>query len=740
MLGLRQLLGFSVSGYDNIPTLAVAVIPNGGSRAIDKMAHRIARALGRFPYFIVVSGFRTPGDPDELKRLVRAVGARGGQCTDQKFSFTEVKVDPAAVARTRKATAYSRTHLPLAPHTDSSYLPTPHQLVAFQCVVADARGGENAMVPVDTVLDRLSEREREILSQPIFPFSRGNFPVLARDRSGANIRYYRRQIDQAVADGAVIPAEALASLDRLDTILDNEANAFPFKLGEGDAVIFNNTKVLHARRGFPEQSNRELFRIRYHVDVEQASRRFAFSGLLGGTRHMRHAEPTSPPSGATLAPLRPVAPPTADQQPSTIPANRNRAKALAERGRFHEALPAIRAALEEKPADLDLMRHLAGLYYQADDWDAMQGVMAAISALFPVLEEGSQKPYLPVVMRARGMKGAKYRLTSRGGRYTASFEGGHFSLKELMDDVAANEAILHVFDSAPVLPEGTGLPDLLLNTIACADRMAASLQALADFCSAYPHMPVINDPLKVLQTSREMNARRLNDIDGLVFPQTKRVGWDGDGLPAVQQAFSAAGFTFPLIVRPVETHTGVGVARVHTMEELSRYFYAAQPGRDYYLIQYHDLSGNDGLFRKSRTFCIDGRYYPVASLTHNDWNVHSGDRYSVMDKNPDLQTAEQAYLSGFEGWLGPDNLARLETVRDMVGLDFFGIDFTKLPDGRLFLFELNAAMRHNFDHVGAFPYTAPYLQAVSAAFGKMIDTRLGDSRSKWLALSNRAGM
>ena len=67
----------------------------------------------------------------------------------------------------------------------------------------------------------------------------------------------------------------------------------------------------------------------------------------------------------------------------------------------------------------------------------------------------------------------------------------------------------------------------------------------------------------------------------------------------------------------------------------------------------------------------------------------------------------------------PGNLPRLR-------LDFFGIDFTVLEDGRLFIFELNAAMRHNFDHAPAFPYTWPHLRAISQAFHAMAESRAGE--------------
>ncbi|MEL6854810.1 MAG: hypothetical protein AAFO83_06835, partial [Cyanobacteria bacterium J06607_13] len=90
-----------------------------------------------------------------------------------------------------------------------------------------------------------------------------------------------------------------------------------------------------------------------------------------------------------------------------------------------------------------------------------------------------------------------------------------------------------------------------------------------------------------------------------------------------------------------------------------------------------------------------------------------------------LQLAStQTFLNTTADYLGEENIARLYRIRDLVQLDFFGIDFTVLSDNRLFIFELNAAMRHNFDHAKNFPYTEPHLRRVSDAFAAMVKARL----------------
>jgi hypothetical protein len=197
----------------------------------------------------------------------------------------------------------------------------------------------------------------------------------------------------------------------------------------------------------------------------------------------------------------------------------------------------------------------------------------------------------------------------------------------------------------------------------------------------------------------------------------------------VIQEIMGLGFVFPMIVRRVGSQTGSSVALLQDEAALSNHFQQSPPNQEYYVIQFKDCRRSQNVYNKTRVFCIDGTFYPVANLFNDSWNIHSGDRYSLMDKTPWTQEEEQAFLNDPVSYLGRETFDKFEKIREMVGLDFFGIDLTLLPDGTLFIFELNAAMRHNFDHAGNFPYTAPHLQRVSQAFDAMVQRRLQVSQA-----------
>jgi len=715
-----------------LPRIEATEIPTYRPRALKALARRIARTITRYPYFTVVSGFDTVANEEEIKALAGMLGTLGGGAkqTQPPLSFTRVTVNPEAVRRTRKATAYSRTHLPISPHTDSSYLPEPHDLVAFQCVVADTGGGENAMVAVTDVLSCLDHGDIKRLRQPVFPFSRGYFPVLEGEGAETTIRYYRTQIDQAVLDGASLSEDDRALLGRLDDVLAHRAQAFTFKLEEGEAVFFANQKVLHARTGFTADSNRTLFRVRHTVDLKRA----AAGGLKSWLSGLRAKPDTAPVRRDPVHDLRDQVAESPDD-PLLV---RRLSTILASRGAFSEAAVWNQKALALAPTAYDNLVLKSCLRWEEGDREGAQEALRQLAEHHPFEFPRRADPAGPNILRVRGMKNVKYQLRTKARGFEPSLEGGHFSVSNFLRDRRYNVWLHNIYDTPAEWPGDRPAPDLVLNTIACADRMTDSLKALSKFLAAWPGVPVINHPDKVLQTTREQNCRRLGAIDGVVFPKTERVHWDGGDTGSMVSAITERGFSYPLVLRPVETHTGVEVALAADAEAVKSYFGEARAGRDYYFIQYHDLSDERGFFRKSRTFCIDGQFHPVASLVHNDWNVHSGDRYSVMVDSEELQASEQAYLKDFEGWLGPDNVARLEEVRKLIGLDFFGIDFCKLDDGRLFIFECNAAMRHNYDHAGAFPYTEPYLDRVSDAFDAMLTARTGPVAHEWMKLSQRA--
>ena len=283
--------------------------------------------------------------------------------------------------------------------------------------------------------------------------------------------------------------------------------------------------------------------------------------------------------------------------------------------------------------------------------------------------------------------------------------------------------IMNLYDSSLDLAFPAPPFHLLLNTIAAAEWMEDALNVLIEFLEKYPDVPVINHPAQIMMTTREINYRRLSALDGVLFPDTVGFSFDGYAMEKQFDRMKEVSSNFPIMLRPTNTHTGIGVALVRDEAEFRGYLAAQGPGR-YYAIAYHDLKDDRGLFNKMRTFCIDGNYYPVANLHHNDWHVHGDDRYSVMDQEAGLQDQEKAFLGDMGSYIGSENIKRLDSIREVIGLDFFGIDFTILPDGHLFLFECNAAMRHTFRHVESFPYTSSALHKITDAFGEMVKQRL----------------
>jgi glutathione synthase/RimK-type ligase-like ATP-grasp enzyme len=69
-------------------------------------------------------------------------------------------------------------------------------------------------------------------------------------------------------------------------------------------------------------------------------------------------------------------------------------------------------------------------------------------------------------------------------------------------------------------------------------------------------------------------------------------------------------------------------------------------------------------------------------------------------------------------------MAAIEAVGHRLGLDYAGIDFAVLRDGRAVVFEANATMLvHPEDANGEFAYKNPYAARIFAAFQAMIADR-----------------
>ena len=255
--------------------------------------------------------------------------------------------------------------------------------------------------------------------------------------------------------------------------------------------------------------------------------------------------------------------------------------------------------------------------------------------------------------------------------------------------------------------------DCILNLITEAEENGRVLENLRKFIRGYRDR-VINRPEAVLQTTRDLVARRLAGIPGLVVPRVLRLR---DSKTAAQMVERAA-LNFPMIVRRVGTHTGEIVGR---FDDLAALRSAPIEGGEHLAIEFVDFRSADGLHRKYRVFFIGQRRVFRHLLISDSWNVHAADRQRVMAERPELVAEEQALFADPENAF-PNEVQRvLAAVGERMPLDFFGMDFGILPDNRVVLFEANATM--NFFPLSPdprFAYLANCVQPAREAFHELL--------------------
>lgn len=229
---------------------------------------------------------------------------------------------------------------------------------------------------------------------------------------------------------------------------------------------------------------------------------------------------------------------------------------------------------------------------------------------------------------------------------------------------------------APVAPA-------LINHMADPDRYARALKRV-EVLRARLNVPCFNAPLAVAKTTRDGISTMLQGIEGLVVPKVVR--FRPKRPEDFAGTFAAQGFRFPVLTRMVGTQAGMTVVRVDGPDQWDQVHAMPWGGGEVYMIQAVIAPGADGLFRKLRLAFIGGQVLVRHHITSENWMVHRAARMA------DSMTQEIAAMRRFED----ESLPRLEPILHEVdrriGLDLVGMDCGLLADGRLLLFEANAAM------------------------------------------------
>jgi glutathione synthase/RimK-type ligase-like ATP-grasp enzyme len=192
--------------------------------------------------------------------------------------------------------------------------------------------------------------------------------------------------------------------------------------------------------------------------------------------------------------------------------------------------------------------------------------------------------------------------------------------------------------------------------------------------------------------------------------------------PPVERATAAAlrerAVPAPLIVRPVGSQAGIGLARVGDAMELRAYL-DTRDEAEFFVMPFVDYSSADGFFRKYRVMFVAGRPYACHLAISPRWMIHYYN--AAMAEHQWMRDEEARFIADLDSVFTGKLADALREIADAISIDYFGIDCAIAPDGRLLLFEADAAMLvHGTDPPDLYPYKRAGFERIKAALDKLL--------------------
>lgn len=272
--------------------------------------------------------------------------------------------------------------------------------------------------------------------------------------------------------------------------------------------------------------------------------------------------------------------------------------------------------------------------------------------------------------------------------------------------VAGSEVALDIVYVTPDLPWPENVPDhdVVFVAVSHSERNEPLLRALAKWLDAWPR-PVLNRPLPIAALSRDAVSRRLGSCPGVHMPVAVRMQRDAlEHLAArkIEIADALAHGSFPLVMRPVDSQAGEGLAKLDRVDALQAYL-AANPDEEFFVSPFVDYRGGDGLFRKYRIAFIRGEPFICHMGVSTHWMIHYLN--AGMTESAEKRAEEAKAMARFEQDFALRHRRAFAAIDERIGLDYFGVDCAEMPTGELLIFEVsNAMLVHDMDPVDLFPY------------------------------------
>jgi glutathione synthase/RimK-type ligase-like ATP-grasp enzyme len=304
--------------------------------------------------------------------------------------------------------------------------------------------------------------------------------------------------------------------------------------------------------------------------------------------------------------------------------------------------------------------------------------------------------------------------------------GGNTPIEFLLENSGIELLTLYVVAGVE-LPAPLPDHDVAVVIASDSDQCREALRKIDRAAPRWPR-PLLNPPRLVGNLDRDKLHRLLSGIEGLDIPVTAAATRAQLQELALSDADFAADFEFPIIVRPLGSHAGAGLARIDDRAAIGRYL-AGRPEPEFFVSRFVDYAGDDGLFRKYRIVIVDGRPYACHMAIADRWDIwylNAGMAFSESKRRE-----EENFMRTFDQDFAARHHRALAAMIERIGLDYFTVDCAENRRGELLIFEAdNTAVVHNMDSPELFPYKAPQMCLIFEAFAAMLSRRARDGRER----------
>ena len=254
--------------------------------------------------------------------------------------------------------------------------------------------------------------------------------------------------------------------------------------------------------------------------------------------------------------------------------------------------------------------------------------------------------------------------------------------------------------------------DVVYNAIAEGEDVLVFLQRADAFVLAQSQ-PVLNPPERVIRMTRTWGAATFGAIPDVIAPTTARV---------TRAELARVNLAFPWIVRPLASHAGHGLERVDDAAGVTAYL-TRNPEPAFYVGKFVDYASADGYYRKYRVIFIAGVPYAYHLAISRKWMIHYYN--AEMAEQQWMRDEEGRFLADLSSVFNGPRMDALHAIAAAVDIDYFGIDCGIAPDGRVLVFEADAAMLvHCNDPIEVYPYKHEYIPRVIAAFDALVGAKI----------------